>query len=458
MKNSTGDRTIGFISLGCPKNQVDLELMLARVIERGYSLTNRIENADIIVVNTCAFIGSAVDEADRNIRDALRYRRNGRCETLVVSGCLPQYLKDQAGVKYPEVDAFITPDEVLRLDEVIDRLQSRDVERVVVDENVRPPIFLYDDSMPRRLSTPPGMAYVKIAEGCSHRCSFCIIPQIRGRFRSRPIESIVREIEGLIGQGIREIVLISQDSTQYGRDLRDGTTNLASLYSRILRINGDFWVRTMYLYPNSGIESLLELVASHQERLLPYFDLPIQHINTELLRAMGRTGGKHDIMRCLKRIRRVVPGAVIRTNLIVGFPGETDAHFEELKEFVCEGRIDRLGVFAFSNHPGIPAYQVTEAISEREKLARRDALMRIQQEVTLRRNAELIGKTIRILIQDRRKVEGTNYVYVGRSYRDAHEIDGVVRARSKLRRTAGDFANVLVTKTDVYDLEATFLD
>ncbi|MEP0814134.1 MAG: 30S ribosomal protein S12 methylthiotransferase RimO [bacterium] len=448
-------RTIGFISLGCPKNQLDLELMLGQAEVSGFRITNRIEEADILVVNTCAFIGPAVEEADRNIRDAARYKRDGRCSRLIVSGCLPQYMKDKAAEKYPFVDAFMTPNDVMKLPEVLEELEHG--ERITVGQSVPLPSFLYDGAGPRIRSTPPGMAYVKIAEGCNHTCQFCCIPSIRGRFRSRTIASIAGEVEALVASGVREIVLISQDSTHFGKDRRADGEDLPALYARLAAIPGDFWVRTMYLYPNKVTNAVLAQVAANPERLLPYFDIPIQHVSDDILRAMRRIGDKRAIIGCLSTIRREVPGAIIRTNLVVGYPGETEAHFRELLEFVKEGFIDRLGVFPFSNHPGIPAYQENEAISEEEKQARRNLLMQAQQEVARLKNEQLVGQTSRILIYERRKVDGKGYVYLGRSYRDAHEIDGVTYVHSRERRPTGEFALVRITKAHPYDLEAAFI-
>ncbi len=449
---------IGFISLGCPKNQLDLELMLGKANGDGFDITNRIEDADVIVVNTCAFIGPAVEEAEKNIRFASRYRENGKCSTLIVSGCLPQYLKDKAAHEYPKVDAFITPDEILNISNVINAVRDGKSESKSIPHDLSLPTFIYDGVSERILSTPAGMAYVKIADGCNHKCKFCVIPQIRGKYRSRTVSSITREVEDLVKSGTKEIMLISQDTTQYGRDVKDGSANLRALYERLIEIKGDFWVRTMYLYPNQVIESVLELIKNYNERLLPYFDIPFQHINNDILRAMGRIGGKDAIMTCLSTIRRDIPDAVIRTNMIVGYPGETEEQFEELLGFVRSGQVDRLGVFTFSNHPGIPNYQKSETISEREKLARRDILMRAQQEIALRRNFELVGTTTKILIQERRKVEGGYYIYSGRSYREAFEIDGLIYARSKKRRSTGKFVAARIVKAYEYDLEATIID
>jgi ribosomal protein S12 methylthiotransferase len=446
---------IGFISLGCPKNQLDLELMLGKAKSEGFEITNRVEEADIIVVNTCAFIGPAVEEAEKNIKYATRYRDNGRCSTLIVSGCLPQYLKNKAAVEYPQVDAFITPDEILNIAEVIKNVREGGKESKSLSADIALPTFIYDGTTERILSTPAGMAYVKVADGCNHKCNFCVIPQIRGKYRSRTVESIAAEIGKLVADGVKEVVLISQDTTQYGGDRKSEQTTLKALYECLIEVNGDFWVRTMYLYPNRVVDSIIELVKNNQDRLLPYFDIPFQHINNDILRTMGRIGGKDAILHCLSIIRREVPDAVIRTNLIVGFPGETDKQFEELLDFVRSGQVDRLGVFTFSNHPGIPIFQESESISEREKLARRDELMRAQQEIALRRNSELVGSTTKILIQERRKVESGDYIYSGRSYRDAYDIDGLVYARSKVRRSTGEFALARIVKAHEYDLEAT---
>jgi len=448
---------IGFISLGCPKNQLDLELMLGQTAAYGYRITSRIEDADVIVVNTCSFIAPALEEADRNIRDAAKYKEHGKCRFLIVSGCLPQYLKEKALSEYPFVDAFMTPDDVMSLAGVIRSLESQDHHRSDDLKSLLLPTFLYSGKEPRILSTPPGMAYVKIAEGCSHRCSFCIIPQLRGRYRSRSVESIAIEIESLVEKDIKEIVLISQDSTQFGRDRKDAGENLRSLYERLITIPGDFWIRTMYLYPNRVVESVLDIIKNHSDRILPYFDIPIQHISSDLLGSMGRIGDQHAIIRCLEQIRRDVPGAVIRTSLIVGFPGETEEQFEELLAFISQGLIDRLGVFTFSNHPGIPVYQEFELISEMEKSVRRDLLMKEQAKIAQVRSNDLVGLETRILIQDRKRIDGRSYAYTGRSYRDANEIDGVVLIRSKKRRPTGEFANARITKAHTYDLEASFL-
>ena len=451
-------KTIGFISLGCPKNQLDLELMLGQAGTRGYRITRHIDDADVLVVNTCAFIGPAVEEADRNIREVSRYKLYGKCKRLIVSGCLPQYLKDAAAEKYPYVDAFMTPNDVGKLAEVLEKLENGGGGAISIPKDADLPKYLYTGEQPRIISTPPGMAFVKIAEGCNHKCSFCIIPQLRGRFRSRTIDGVAAEVEALVASGVKEVVLISQDSTQFGKDRRGEGEDLPALYERLAAIDGDFWVRTMYLYPNKVTDALLDIVNAHPDRLLPYFDIPIQHINTEILKSMRRIGDRHAIMDCLSNIRRRVAGAVIRTNLITGFPGETEAAFRELLDFVEEGNIDRLGVFTYSNHPGAPSYRESEEISEEEKSARRDLLMLAAQKVARERNEKLAGSTARILIQERKKVDGRSYFYTGRSYRDAYEIDGVAVVRSQERRPTGDFAKVRITGANVYDLEAAFID
>jgi ribosomal protein S12 methylthiotransferase len=446
---------VGFISLGCPKNQVDCELMLGAAIGAGFEITARIEEADAIVVNTCCFIAAAQDEARREILKAQRYRGRGRCRALVVTGCLPQYLQERSGTEYPGVDAWLGPDAPLQIAPLLKALlEDRKAVRASgsLAQRLPQPTFLPDAQLPRVLSTPPSLAYVKIADGCNHRCRFCIIPRLRGRYRSRPLEDVLREVEGLIQRGLPEIVLVSQDSSAYGSDR--GKRELPELLDALGALPGDHWLRVMYLHPDGIDDALLEAWARQAPRVLPYFDLPLQHVSARVLEAMGRGGDRTQIDSLLKKIRAACPGAVIRTSLISGYPGETEAEHRELLDWVSSGVVDRLGVFAYSDLPELRSHDLADHIPAEEAARRSAELIEAQSAHAFELAQVLVGTRQHLVLDTRLPGASRIYEYSGRTWRDSYSIDGVVRIQSAEPLTPGTTVDATITAANGYDLNA----
>src|SRR5689334_18089909 len=363
---------VGFISLGCPKNLVDSEVMMGIVARGGYELTARADEADVLVVNTCSFIEAAQQESVDTILEMAEHKKFGRARKLVVAGCLVERYRDEIRRQIPEVDAVIGTGEVERILAAIQGELQSDPPAV--------PAFLYHDATPRVLSTPRHAAYIKIAEGCDHPCSFCIIPQLRGNFRSRRFESVVREAESLAAAGAREITLIGQDTTSYGEDLglRDG---LAQLLGKLAQTDGLLWVRFLYAYPNRVTQKLLETIAEHA-RLAKYMDMPLQHASRNILARMKRGSNGDAFLKLLERIRATIPGISLRTSFIVGFPGETEADFKELCDFVKAAKLDWMGVFEYSDVDNAGSYALDEKMDAEAISDRRNRLMAIQKKIS----------------------------------------------------------------------------
>jgi len=432
--------------------------MLARAVGAGYVVTPRIGEAEAIVINTCSFIQPAIDEADEAIREALGYKRAGSCRAVIVAGCLPQYLRERVHEAYPEVDAWLTPDQPRSLPEVLaGLLGGAEMSQAPAPSAFPLPTFLATHADGRVLTTPPSLAYVKIAEGCDHRCRFCIIPQLRGRYRSRLQEDIAAEVQGVLARGIPEIVLVSQDSAAYGRDL-DGAS-LSSLLQRLCAIEGDFWLRVMYLYPTRLTRRLLDTWARLAPKLLPYFDIPLQHISPAVLKAMGRSGDRDSIIALLERIRAACPDAVIRTTLLVGYPGETQSDFADLLAWVEEGHVERLGVFAYSELSGMHSAALPGKVPEDEKQQRLDMLMQAQYAVVQRQAPLLAGRELDVIIEQlERRRPGGSWLAIGRSWREAYEIDGQVRVALRQQPRLYGRLRARITGTDGYDLLAAPAD
>ncbi len=352
--------TICLVSLGCPKNLVDSEVTLGLLSKQGYSFTTDPSTAEVIIVNTCSFIKDATQEAIETILRLTPYKKEGRCHLFIVSGCLPQRYGKALEKELPEVDLFVGTGSFQKIPQLI-------LQRGKRKSYLSGQTFLYNEKTPRILSTPSFTAYLKIAEGCSRSCTFCTVPKIRGPYRSRRISSILKEAERLVAQGVKELVLIAQDTTAYGQDLKDGTS-LERLLKALVRIAGLRWIRILYAYPKLShfTESLLELL-SQEEKICPYLDLPIQHIDDEILRRMGRRSTKQEIRNLVEKLRTSVPGIALRTSLIVGFPGETEKQFKTLLRFVEEAQFDHLGAFQYSPEEGTPAYKFHNPIPEEVK-------------------------------------------------------------------------------------------
>jgi ribosomal protein S12 methylthiotransferase len=432
--------TVSLISLGCPKNLVDSEVMLGLLSKAGYSLTSHPSEAQIVIVNTCSFIQDATREAIETILQLSRYKEKGCCRLLVVSGCLPQRYGKSLEKEFPEVDLFVGTGDFQNLPAILSKHQKT---RTFLSK----PTFLYDEKTPRMLSTPSFFAYLKIAEGCSNLCTFCTVPKIRGPYRSRTIQSVLKEARSLADQGVQEIILIAQDTTAYGRDLHDGS-NLEKLLKGLIRVEGLRWIRMLYSYPKPDYftEGFLKLMAQ-EEKICPYLDLPIQHIDDEILKRMGRRSRTHEIYNLLHKIRTALTEISLRTSLIVGFPGETERHFSALMDFVEEVRFDHLGAFKYSTEEGTPASRLVGSVPESVKEERLGVLMDLQKKISLQKHRGLMGKRMEVLVeeQDRQK-----RLLRGRLKTQAPEIDGSVFLRGKAK--PGDWVEARITKALPYDL------
>jgi ribosomal protein S12 methylthiotransferase len=437
---------VGFLSLGCPKNLVDSEVMMGILTRHGYELTPRADEADVLVVNTCSFIAPAQQESVDTIMEMAEHKKFGRARKLVVAGCLVERYREQILEQVPEVDAVIGTGEVERILEAIEG-----------DLRVLPaevPAFLYHDATPRVLSTPRHAAYIKIAEGCDHPCSFCIIPQLRGKFRSRRFESVVREAENLAAAGVREVTLIGQDTTSYGEDLnlRDG---LAELLARLGGVEGLAWVRFLYAYPNRVTQRLLDTLAEHP-RLAKYMDMPLQHASRNVLASMKRGSNGEAFLRLIERIRKTIPGVMLRTSFIVGFPGETAADFRELSDFVKAAEFDWMGVFAYSDVDNAASYALEKKVDAETITERRDHLMGMQRKISARRLKRFVGQKLPALVEGPSK--DTELVWEARLQGMAPEIDGKVYlndlepADGGRPAQVGDIALVEITESHEYDL------
>jgi ribosomal protein S12 methylthiotransferase len=434
--------TACLVSLGCAKNLVDSEVMLGLLSEAGYRLTTDPSKAEIIIVNTCSFIQDASKEAIDTILQVNRYRKEGRCHRLVVSGCLPQRYGEALEKELPEVDLFVGTGDFRDLPALLARSHQNKT-------FVSKPSFLYDDRTPRILSTPPFTAYLKIAEGCSKACTFCTVPSIRGPTQSRKARSVIDEARRLAGQGVQELILIAQDTTAYGEDLRDGTT-LEKLLRSLIRVEGFRWIRILYAYPRLRYftEGLLDLMA-HERKICPYLDLPIQHIDDEILKRMGRRSKGAEIRHLLRKIRAFLPDASFRTSLIVGFPGERDSQFRSLLEFVEETRFDHLGAFKYSPEEGTPASRLPHPVPEKVKEERLKRLMKLQKKISLEKYRTMVGKKKEVLVEG---PNGHRNDWKGRLQTQAPEIDGAVFLKGNAR--PGDWVEARITQALPYDLIA----
>ncbi len=451
---------IGFVSLGCPKNLVDSEVMMGQLKQHGYELTTDREAADVIVVNTCGFIQSAKEESINTILEMAELKDSANLKRLVVAGCLVERYRQDLLNQLPEVDAVLGTSEIEKIVAAVDPAAVARQDAAFVAANAHAtwmtrglPTYIYDENSPRVLATPKHFAYVKIAEGCDHTCAFCAIPQMRGNYRSRRAGSILREAEALAAQGVKELVLISQDSTQYGLDLgiRDG---LADLLRSLARVDGIEWIRVMYTYPNSLSDATLRGMAE-EEKVCNYLDMPLQHASAAVLKRMRRGGNRQLLEKLLARARQFVPGIALRTTFIVGFPGETDEDFDELMQFVREVEFDRVGVFTYSDEEGTHGYELDGKVPARVMRQRRAKLMREQAKISKRRNQALIGKRFRALLEG--VSEESELLLQARLESQAPEVDGHVLindAPEGFVGEPGDFIEIEITEAHEYDLVA----
>ncbi|WP_058304001.1 30S ribosomal protein S12 methylthiotransferase RimO [Gorillibacterium timonense] len=432
---------IKVVTLGCEKNLVDSEIMSGLIHERGYSLTDKSEEATVIIVNTCGFIDAAKEESVNTILDLADLKETAELKALIVSGCLTQRYKEELLNEMPEIDGIVGTGDFDKINEIIDKALEGQKPAYVGN-----PIFDYEQRLPRKLSTPRHTAYVKIAEGCDNACTFCSIPLMRGAFRSRSMESILEEVHSLTAQGVKEISLIAQDSTNYGMDLF-GEHRLPELIRRVSEVEGVRWVRLHYAYPGFFTDELIEEMASNP-KVCNYIDLPLQHSEDSILRRMRRPGRQRDVRGLIAKIRERIPQVSLRTSMIVGFPGETEEDFERLVAFVKEVKFDRLGVFTYSQEEDTPASRLPAQVPDDVKELRANRLMEIQREIANERNGRMIGEEIEVLIE---KYDGRNDIYVGRSQYDAPEIDGEVFVAG-CRTSIGEIAKVRITHSFEFDL------
>ncbi len=438
---------IGFVSLGCPKNQLDTEVMLHEILQAGYEITPEEIEADVIIVNTCAFIESAKKEAIENILDVAWLKKHRKLRAIIVTGCLAERYGEEIFQELPEVDAVLGVGSIHNIVEAI-RAVTTDKKK-----GSKKKYFSHEDANTVRLggdrvvTTPDYTAYIKIAEGCDNRCAYCAIPSIRGRFRSRPMEELVEEAKWLETLGVRELVVVAQDITRYGLDLY-GKYSLAELLHRITEETSIPWVRLLYCYPDKITDELVAEIRDNP-RILKYIDLPLQHVSDRMLSAMNRHGDGKTVREVVKKLRHEIPGIVIRTTFIVGFPGETEEDFVELCEFVKESRFDHAGVFTYSREEGTPAFDLPDQIDEQVKTDRMDILMRIQLEINEELNREKIGRVVEVICED---YDPVAEIHFGRSAADAPEIDGKVYFRSAERIAPGSFVKVKVRDVVDYDL------
>ena len=438
---------IGFVSLGCPKNQLDTEVMLHELVSAGYEITPEETEADVVIINTCAFIESAKKEAIDNILDIAWLKKHHTLKAIIVTGCLAERYRDSILEEFPEVDAVLGVGSIHNIVEAVEAVTTKKKK----GSKRKYSSYLKNDEVrlggDRILTTPDYTAYIKIAEGCDNKCAYCAIPAIRGRFRSRTIEDIVEEAKGLEALGVKELCVVAQDITRYGLDLY-GEYSLAKLLKRITEETSIPWIRLLYCYPDKITDELIAEMRDN-DRILKYIDLPIQHISDNMLKAMNRHGDGKMVREVIKKLRREIPDIVIRTTFIVGFPGETEEDFTELCEFVKETKFDRAGVFTYSREEDTPAYDLPDQIDEQIKIDRQDILMREQLDVCEANNEKMIGKTITVLCEDFDPVSEAHY---GRSKGDAPEIDGKVYFKSDVRIAPGTFIKVKIREVIDYDL------
>lgn len=438
---------IALESLGCSKNLMDAEIMIGILKEKGYQFIEDFEEADIIIVNTCGFIRDAKQESIDTIVELSQLKEQGKLKYLIVTGCLAQRYSDELLEEIPEIDAIVGTGNFMNISEIIDRLENE--KNVTEIGNIE---FAFDETLPRYVTTPEHMAYLKIGEGCSNHCTYCIIPKLRGKYRSRKIEDIVKEAKELAENGVKELVVIAQDTTRYGEDLY-GEAKLPELLEELSAIEGIKWIRIMYSYPESITEKLIDVIASH-DNICSYFDMPIQHASNRVLKRMNRRTSKEDIRSKVEMIRNKIPDATIRTTVIVGFPGETEEDLEELIDFMEEIKFDRLGAFSYSREENTPADRMDGHIDEDEKEERRERVMMVQQRISEEINRKREDKVLEVLIEE----EAEEGVFVGRTQGDAEEIDSVVYVNSDKELEIGSFVNVYITEAMEYDLIGDVVD
>ena len=431
-----------FVSLGCDKNLVDSEVMLGLLKDRHHSITNDETEAEVIVVNTCSFIHDAREESIQTILEMAELKKSGVCRLLIVTGCLAEKYKDEILAELPEVDAVVGTTAYDTICEVIDK--SLEGERVQSFESIdRLPIV-----KTRRVLTTGGYSsYLKIGEGCDKHCTYCIIPKLRGTYRSVPMDAVLEDARMLAEAGVNELNIVAQETTTWGKDIY-GEKRLHVLLKELCKIEGIQWIRLLYCYPEEITDELIEVLKT-EPKLCHYLDMPIQHSSDAILKRMGRRTSRKELEEVIGKLRREIPDITLRTTLITGFPGETEEDHEILKAFIQDMRFDRLGVFTYSPEEGTPAERMPDQVPEAVKEERRDELMLLQQQISAEKTADMVGKTLEVLVEGRIPEEG---IYVGRTYRDAPDVDGYIFLNAEEEIISGDFVTAEVTGSDEYDL------
>ena len=438
-----------FVSLGCDKNLVDTENMLGILKNKGFEFTDDEWEADIIAINTCCFIGDAKQESINTILEMAEHKKDARCKVLVVAGCLAHRYQDEIIKEIPEVDAFVGTSSYDKIADMINSvLEEKGISNFVEDAN-RMPMVEAD----RIVTTPGYYEYLKIAEGCDKHCTYCVIPKVRGSFRSFPIEYLVNQTKKLVEGGVKEIILVAQETTLYGGDLY-GQKSLPKLLHNLGLIEGLEWIRILYCYPEEINDELIEAI-KNEPKVCHYLDMPIQHASDNILKRMGRRTSKQELTDIVAKLRREIPDIALRTTLITGFPGETDVDHEEVMQFIDECEFDRLGVFTYSREEDTVAAQMPDQIDEEIKEKYRDELMQLQQEISADRSAAMIGRIVRVMIEGFIPEDNT---YVGRSYKDAPNVDGLVFVECDRELMSGDFIDVKITGSTEYDLIGTIVE
>ncbi|MCI9401030.1 MAG: 30S ribosomal protein S12 methylthiotransferase RimO [Lachnospiraceae bacterium] len=435
-----------FVSLGCDKNLVDTEMMLGMLIQKGYSITDDENEADAVVVNTCCFIHDAKQESINTLLEMAQLRADGSIQALIAAGCLAQRYQDEIQKEIPEVDAIVGTTAIDAIAEALDRVlagnSDKKSSRFLEDINRRP---IYGRK--RVVTTGGHYAYLKIAEGCDKHCTYCIIPKVRGNYRSIPMESLVQEAEELAEKGVKELILVAQETTLYGVDLY-GEKQLPALLRKLCSVGGIQWIRILYCYPEEITEELITTI-KEEEKICNYLDIPIQHASDRILKRMGRRTSKQELVKIVERLRTEIPDICIRTTLITGFPSETEADHEEVMQFVNDMEFDRLGVFTYSEEEDTPAALFPEQIAEEIKQNRQAEIMELQQEIAFEKAQDMVGRTITVIIEG---MIPDDQIYVARSYKDAPNVDGFVFVQSSKELLTGDFVQVQITGSCEYDL------
>ena len=444
--NMKKEKLVYVISLGCSKNFVDTEIMAASLVTHNIGITSEIRDADICLINTCAFIQSARDETVEVIEDTILWKNKKKRRKIIVSGCITQWDKDgEFRKKYDKVDLWMGVDDSEKIYDKIATI-AKQGEKVVLRDK---PTYLYDEKTPRLQLTLPHFSYVKIADGCDNNCSYCSIPNIRGKFRSRTISSVRKESQNLLNNGVKELLFIAQDVTSYGKDREK--ENIVELLKEIDTLEGDFWIRLMYAHPAYFTDELIELM-KNSKHILPYIDIPFQHISDNILKSMNRKVSKKESVDLIKKLKKAIPEITFRTTFLVGYPGETEKDFQELYDFVKEIKFDRLGVFPYSLEPNTKAYSMENQVSADIANERADKLMQLQSEIALENNKKLIEKEFTVIIDS---FDGDEAI--SRSYQDAPEIDNLIVFDAPAHLDIGDFAKVKVVDCSEYDLVAEFI-